>query len=126
MRYKLITFFILFNFISYSQYLGSMDHELLQSLTKVERELFDKCVKDCGVPLDSMIWIQIGDSVYNHVRMDDGFTYHYSKRTIIHNSNGEHWVLEDKGNHQLDKPHFLVAVFHYSTGITRVTLMMYE
>lgn len=125
MRYSLITFFIFLNFISYAQYLGPMDHELLQSLTKVERDLFDKCVKDCGVPLDTMIWIQIGDSVYNHVRLDDGLTYHYSKRTIIQNSDGEHWTIEDIGSFHLEKPQFLVAIFHYSTQITRVTLLMY-
>ena len=102
-----------------------MEPELFQTLTVVERDLFDACVKESGIPLDSMIWIQIGDSVYNEVVLDDGHTYHYSKRTIIENSDGEHWVLENKGSFGLEKPHFLVAIFHYSAKLTRVTLMMY-
>ena len=125
MKVRILSCLILMNFISRAQYLGPMDPELYQTLTVVERALFDACVKESGIPLDSMIWIQIGDSVYNEVVLDDGHTYHYSKRTIIENSDGEHWVLENKGSFGLEKPHFLVAIFHYSAKLTRVTLMMY-
>ncbi len=102
-----------------------MNKELYNSLDIEERNLFTNCVKLTGIEFNSMEWIQIGDSTYEKVRMDDGLNYHYNKKTIIFNSDSSNWVINKFGNHHLDKPKFLVAFFKYPNGILRVTLMMF-
>jgi len=124
---KLILSFalLLSSVVGYSQYLGPMNQGLFNSLGIEERTLLIECVNQTGVSLDSMEWIQVGDSTYEKVRMDDGFNYYYNKKTIIYNSDGSNRVMTDYGTHSLDKPKFLVAIFKYSNGVSRVTLMMY-
>jgi hypothetical protein len=124
---KLILSFalLLSSVVGYSQYLGPMNQGLFNSLGIEERNLLIECVNQTGVALDSMEWIQVGDSTYEKVRMDDGFNYYYNKKTIIYNSDGSNRVMTDYGTHSLDKPKFLVAIFKYSNGVSRVTLMMY-
>jgi hypothetical protein len=117
--------FLLTSVIGYSQYLGPMNKELFNSLGFSERNLLMECVNHSGLDIDSMEWIQIGDSTYEKVRMDDGFNYYYNKKTIIYNSDSSNWVIDHYGENHLDKPKFLVAIFKYPNGITRVTLMMY-
>lgn len=103
-----------------------MNKDLFDTLGTVERDLFIKCVKQTNVSLDSMEWIQVGDSTYEKVRMDDGFNYYYNKKTIIHNSDSSNWVINKSGGYHLNKPKFLVAIFKYPNGISRVTLMMFH
>ena len=124
---KIISFliFMILSFNLYSQYLGPMNKELFDTLSTEERDLFVKCVKQTNISLDSMDWIQVGDSTYEKVRMDDGFNYYYNKKTIIYNSDSSNWVIDKSGNHHLNKPKFLVAMFKYPNGISRVTLMMF-
>lgn len=117
--------FLLISIIGHSQYLGPMNKEMFNSLNSVERSLFMECVNQTGLDVDSMEWIQVGDSTYEKVRMDDGFTYFYNKKTIIHNSDSTSKVIDNYGDNHLDSPKFLVAIFKYPNGITRVTLMMY-
>jgi hypothetical protein len=124
-KYILSFVLILTSIIGYSQYLGPMNKELYNSLDIQERNLFTNCVKQTGIEFNSMEWIQIGDSTYEKVRMDDGLNYHYNKKTIIYNSDSSNWVINKFGNHNLDKPKFLVAFFKYPNGILRVTLMMF-
>ena len=124
---KLILSFalLLSSVVGYSQYIGPMNKELFNTLGIEERNLFIECVNQTGVEVDSMQWIQVGDSTYEKVRMDDGFNYYYNKKTIIYNSDSSNWVIDKIGNNYLDKPKFLVAIFKYPNGISRVTLMMY-
>lgn len=117
--------FLLSSIVGYSQYLGPMTKELFNTLDITERTSFIECVNQTGVELDSMDWIQVGDSTYEKIRMDDGINYYYNKKTIIYNSDSSNWVIDNVGNHYLDKPKFLVAIFKYPNGISRVTLMMY-
>jgi hypothetical protein len=116
---------LLTSIVGYSQYLGPMNKELFDTLSTEERDLFVKCVKQTNISLDSMDWIQVGDSTYEKVRMDDGFNYYYNKKTIIYNSDSSNWVIDKSGNHHLNKPKFLVAMFKYPNGISRATLMMF-
>lgn len=116
---------LLTSFVSFSQHLGSMDRDFFNSLSVVEKNLFIECVNYVGVDIDSMDWIQVGDSIYEKVRMDDGINYHYNKKTVIFNSDNTSNVVNNYGKNQLDRPKFLVAIFKYSNGVTRVTLMMY-
>jgi hypothetical protein len=126
MRKYILSFVLLLtSIVGYSQYLGPMNKELFNSLDIEERNLFTNCVKQTGVELNSMEWIQVGDSTYEKVRMDDGLNYHYNKKTIIYNSDSSNWVINKFGSHCLDKPKFLVAIFKYPNGISRITLMMY-
>ena len=111
--------------VGYSQYLGPMNKELFDTLSTEERDLFIKCVKQTNISLDSMDWIQVGDSTYEKIRMDDGFNYYYNKKTIIYNSDNSNWIIDKSGNHLLHNPKFLVAMFKYPNGISRVTLMMF-
>ena len=124
---KLILLFslLLISMVGYSQYLGQMNKEIFNTLGTEERNLFIKCVKQTGVEFNSMEWIQVGDSTYEKIRMDDGFNYYYNKKTIIYNSDSSNWVIDKSGNHHLNKPKFLVAMFKYPNGISRVTLMMF-
>jgi hypothetical protein len=124
-KYILLFVLISTSIVGYSQYLGPMNKELFNSLDVVERNLFINCVKQTGVELNSMEWIQVGDSTYEKIRMDDGYNYFYNKKTIIYNSDSSNWVINKFGNHHLDKPKFLVATFKYPNGISKVTLMMY-
>jgi hypothetical protein len=124
-KYILLFVLILTSIVGYSQYLGPMNKQLFNSLDVEERNLFVNCVKQTGVELNSMEWIQVGDSIYEKIRMDDGYNYFYNKKTIIYNSDSSNWVINKFGNHHLDKPKFLVAVFKYPNGISRITLMMY-
>jgi hypothetical protein len=124
---KLILSFalLLSSVVGYSQYIGPMNKELFNTLGFEERNLFIECVNQTGVEMDSMQWIQVGDSTYEKVRMDDGFKYYYNKKTIIYNNDSSNWVIDKIGDNHLDKPKFLVAIFKYPNGISRVTLMMY-
>lgn len=124
---KLITsiVFLLMSVVGYSQYLGALTKEQFNSLDIVERNLFISCLTQANVDMDSMEWIQVGDSTYEKVRMDDGYHYYYNKKTIIYNSDGSSKVMTDIGSNSLDKPKFLVAIFKYPNGVSRVTLMMY-
>lgn len=127
---KLILSFslLLVSMVGYSQnraYLGPMNKELFDDLSVEERNLFIKCVKQTNISLDSMEWIQVGDSTYEKVRRDDGVNYYYSKKTIIYNSDNSNKVINKVGKHNLIKPKFLVGIFKYPNGITRVTLMMF-
>ena len=124
---KLILLFslLLISIVGYSQYLGPMNKEIFNTLGTEERNLFIKCVKQTGVEFNSMEWIQVGDSTYEKVRMDDGFKYYYNKKTIIYNSDSSNWILDKFGNHHLQNPKFLVAFFKYPNRISRVTLMMF-
>jgi hypothetical protein len=124
-KYILLFVLILTSIVGYSQYLGPMNKELFNSLDVEERNLFVNCVKQTGVDLNSMEWIQVGDSTYEKVRMDNESNYYYNKKTIIYNSDSFSKVINNFGNHHLDKPKFLVAIFKYPNGISRVTLMMY-
>jgi hypothetical protein len=124
-KYILSFVLLLTSIVGYSQYLGPMNKELFNSLDIEERNLFTNCVKQTGVELNSMEWIQVGDSTYEKIRMDDGFNYYYNKKTIIYNSDSSNWVINKFGNHHLDKPKFLIARFKYLNGISRITLMMY-
>jgi len=124
-KHILLFALILTSIVGYTQYLGPMNKELFNSLDVEERNLFINCVKQTGVELNSMEWIQVGDSTYEKVRMDDNFNYYYNKKTIIYNSDSSNWVINKLGNYRLDKPKFLVAVFKYPNGISRITLMMY-
>jgi hypothetical protein len=120
--------FLFLSIVGYSQnraYLGPMNKELFDDLSVEERNLFIKCVKHTNISLDSMEWIQVGDSTYEKVRRDDGFNYYYNKKTIIYNSDNSNKVIDKFGKHNLSKPKFLVAIFKYPNGITRVTLMMF-
>lgn len=119
---------LLLSILGYSQnraYLGPMNKELFDTLSVEERNLFIKCVKQINISLDSMEWIQVGDSTYEKVRRDDGFNYYYNKKTIIFNSDNSNKVIDKFGKHNLIKPKFLVGIFKYPNGITRVTLMMF-
>lgn len=127
---KLILSFslLLVSMVGYSQnraYLGPMNKELFDDLSVEERNLFIKCVKQTNISLDSMEWIQVGDSTYEKVRRDDGVNYYYNKKTIIYNSDNSNKVINKFGKHNLIKPKFLVGIFKYPNGITRVTLMMF-
>ena len=124
---KLILSFalLLISVVGYSQYLGPMNKELFNTLGIEERNLFIECVNQTGVEMDSMEWIQVGDSTYEKIRLDDGFNYYYNKKTIIYNNDSSNWIIDKTGDHHLDKPKFLVAIFKYPNGISRVTLMMY-
>ena len=129
---KLILSFslLLSSIVGYSQnraYLGPMNKELFNNLSVEERNLFIKCVKQTNISLDSMEWIDANakDSIYEKVRRDDGVNYYYNKKTIIHNSDNSNKVIDKFGKHNLIKPKFLVGIFKYPTGITRVTLMMF-
>ena len=124
-KYILLFVLILTSIVGYSQYLGPMNKELFNSLDVEERNLFVNCVKQTGVELNSMEWIQVGDSTYEKVRMDNESNYYYNKKTIIYNSDSSSKFINNFGNHHLDKPKFLVAIFKYPNGISRVTLMMY-
>ena len=124
-KYILSFVILLTSIVGYSQYLGPMNKEIFNSLDIEERNLFTNCVKQTGIEFNSMEWIQVGDSTYKKVRMDDGLNYHYSKKTIIYNSDSSNWVINKFGSHCLDKPKFLVAIFKYPNSISRVTLMMY-
>jgi hypothetical protein len=126
-KYILSFVLLLTSIVGYSQYFGPMNKEIFNSLDIEERNLFSNCVKQTGVELDSMEWIQIGvqDSIYEKVRMDNESNYYYNKKTIIYNSDSSSKVINKFGNHHLDKPKFLVTTFKYSNGISRVTLMMY-
>ena len=116
---------LLTSIVGYSQYLGPMNKELFNSLDVEERNLFTNCVKQTGVEFNSMEWIQVADSTYEKIRMDDGLNYYYNKKTIIYNSDSSKWIIDKSGNHHLNKPKFLVAMFKYPNGISRVTLMMF-
>jgi hypothetical protein len=114
--------------VGYSQnraYLGPMNKELFDDLSVEERNLFIKCVKQTNISLDSIEWIQVGDSTYEKVRRDDGVNYYYNKKTIIFNSDNSNKVIDKFGKHNLIRPKFLVGLFKYPNGITRVTLMMF-
>jgi hypothetical protein len=127
MKKHILSFIVLLiSTVAHSQYLGTMSDKLFDSLSVQERDLFIKCVNETGVKLDSMEWVQVGDSTYEKIRMDDGLNYYYNKKTIIYNSDGSNWVISKFGNHKLDKPKFLVAIFKYPNGISRITLMMYH
>jgi hypothetical protein len=102
-----------------------MNKELFDDLSVEERNLFIKCVKQTNISLDSIEWIQVGDSTYEKVRRDDGVNYYYNKKTIIFNSDNSNKVIDKFGSYRLDKPKFLVAIFKYPNGISRITLMMY-
>ena len=127
---KLILSFslLLVSMVGYSQnraYLGPMNKELFDDLSVEERNLFIKCVKQTNISLDSIEWIQVGDSTYEKVRRDDGVNYYYNKKTIIFNSDNSNKVIDKFGKHNLIRPKFLVGLFKYPNGITRVTLMMF-
>jgi hypothetical protein len=126
-KYILSFILLLTSIIGYSQRFGPMNKKLFDSLDVEERNLFINCVKQTGVELDSMEWIQIDvrDSTYEKVRMDNESNYYYNKKTIIYNSDSSSKVINNFGNHHLDKPKFLVATFKYPNGISKVTLMMY-
>lgn len=117
--------FFITSFTNFSQHLGSMDREVFNSLNVVERSLLTDCVNYLGLNIDSMDWIQVGDSTYEKVRMDDGINYFYNKKTVIFNSDNTSHVVDNYGKNQLNKPKFLVAIFKYTNDVTRVTLMMY-
>jgi hypothetical protein len=121
---------LLLSIVGYSQnraYLGPMNKELFDNLSVEERNLFIKCVKQTNISLDSMEWIQVNvkDTIYEKVRRDDGVNYYYNKKTIIYNSDNSNKIIDKFGKHNLVKPKFLVGIFKYPSGITRVTLMMF-
>jgi hypothetical protein len=108
----------------HAQYFGPMDLENFNRLDTVEQRLFTKCLNQLSLDINAMDWIQIGDSIYENIRMDDGVNYYYNKKTIVSYSDGTFKTIENHGPHSLDKPKFF-AVIRKENEISKVTLMMY-
>lgn len=94
----------------HAQYFGPMDLENFNRLDTVEHRLFTKYLNQLSLGINAMDWIQIGDSIYENMRMDDGVNYYYNKNIIVSYSDGTFKTIENHGPQSLDKLKFFAVI----------------
>ena len=132
MKNTLLTLvFVLINLISYSQLgpltpvgeysaVGDVDSLVWKNLNEVERDMYLRCLDECGIHKDSVKWLTL-ETIDNLIITNQ----YYNCKVVTKYSGGfGEFVIVNEGSHSLEKPE-IVAFITREDGVSMVKIQMY-